>query len=262
MQSQNTAPDAALIQLLTDLRPTHGAVGSRDVDVTAQQGRIDAAIAVLNARPFATISNSAQPGRDAFELWAKGEGHTNFMHMAGDDTQYDDLILRAQYKAYQAGQSNGISLERTVAEAATPIPLTYRDAKLSALIAEIRAAHTMAFRDSLFEKLIEVFEGTPNDAFPPHYDPRAVYDGLADQAKSFTTPENVVAVLDSLARMQPAGLHPSQVDEGESAPLPEAGEYDVNGEPHLLFTADHMHEHRRGGYQIGFIRGTQSRSES
>lgn len=33
-----------------------------------------------------------------------------------------------------------------------------RDAEISRLIAEIRAAHTMARRDSLFEKLIEVWE--------------------------------------------------------------------------------------------------------
>lgn len=35
-----------------------------------------------------------------------------------------------------------------------------RDARIEALIAEIRAAKTLAFRDSLFENLVEVFEDT------------------------------------------------------------------------------------------------------
>ncbi len=38
-----------LIDLLNELRPKHGAVGSRDVDVTEQQRKIDTAIAILAA---------------------------------------------------------------------------------------------------------------------------------------------------------------------------------------------------------------------
>lgn len=40
--------------------------------------------------------------RTEFEAWARKQGHTNFMRMAGDPKQYDDLILRAQYHAYCA----------------------------------------------------------------------------------------------------------------------------------------------------------------
>ena len=40
--------------------------------------------------------------REAFEAWAKREGHSNLMRMAGDPDQYDDLILRANYKGYCA----------------------------------------------------------------------------------------------------------------------------------------------------------------
>jgi hypothetical protein len=40
---------AGLIELLQALRPKHGAVGTRDVDVTEQQRKIDAAIAMLSS---------------------------------------------------------------------------------------------------------------------------------------------------------------------------------------------------------------------
>jgi hypothetical protein len=40
-----------LIELLRELRPNYGDVGSRDVDVTERQRKIDAAIALLSAAP-------------------------------------------------------------------------------------------------------------------------------------------------------------------------------------------------------------------
>jgi Zn finger protein HypA/HybF involved in hydrogenase expression len=48
VQAQPVAQDE-LAQLLHDLRPKFGAIGSRDVDVAAQQKRVDAAIAALAA---------------------------------------------------------------------------------------------------------------------------------------------------------------------------------------------------------------------
>lgn len=50
-QTQGVAPE--VIQLLNEMRPKHGAVGSRDVDVTAQQKRIDAVIVMLTTPPAA-----------------------------------------------------------------------------------------------------------------------------------------------------------------------------------------------------------------
>ena len=52
---------SGLIDLLKSLRPTHGAIGSRDADVTEQQRKIDDAIAMLaaTAQPVA-----AQPAAD------------------------------------------------------------------------------------------------------------------------------------------------------------------------------------------------------
>lgn len=38
-----------LIELLREIRPKHGAVGTRDIDVTEQQRKIDAAIALLSS---------------------------------------------------------------------------------------------------------------------------------------------------------------------------------------------------------------------
>ena len=56
-----STPILDVIQLLKEIRPQHGAVGSRDVDVTAQQKRIDAALAAFQAAP-APIMDADQQG--------------------------------------------------------------------------------------------------------------------------------------------------------------------------------------------------------
>lgn len=40
--------------------------------------------------------------RAEFEAWARSKGSANFMRMSGDPEAYDDLILRAQFKAWCA----------------------------------------------------------------------------------------------------------------------------------------------------------------
>jgi hypothetical protein len=48
-----------LVELLRELRPNYGDVGSRDVDVTEKQRKIDAAIALLSAAPPLPVAQGA-----------------------------------------------------------------------------------------------------------------------------------------------------------------------------------------------------------
>jgi len=62
---------AELLSLLREIRPSHGDVGTRDVDVTAQQARIDRAIALLS---------QPQPSGNAGELQAATDGGRNMLY--------------------------------------------------------------------------------------------------------------------------------------------------------------------------------------
>jgi hypothetical protein len=54
--AQPVASAEDLIDLLRDIRPEYGAVGSRDVDVTEKRQKIDAAIVLLSAaQPVASV---------------------------------------------------------------------------------------------------------------------------------------------------------------------------------------------------------------
>lgn len=112
--------------------------------------------------------------------------------------------------------SRSVTRARVKRNASTPGQskvLATRAPKMAALIAEVRAARSMALRDSLFNKTDSREEGEP-------------------------------------------------VGEGDDVPLHEAGEHDVNWEPHLLFTVQQVQEHRRGGNQLGRIHGAQSRKKT
>ncbi|MES3022727.1 MAG: Lar family restriction alleviation protein [Pseudomonadota bacterium] len=65
-----------LIALLESIRPNYGAVGSRDVDVTAQRSRIDAAIAMLRA-PVVDLHAASDDGMHAsifVKVWGDAGG--------------------------------------------------------------------------------------------------------------------------------------------------------------------------------------------
>jgi hypothetical protein len=68
----------------------------------------------LNGRP-AGVQGAAT--RDQFEEWARREGHSNLMRMAGDPDQYDDLILRANYKGWLAAPVPALAAPGEASEA-------------------------------------------------------------------------------------------------------------------------------------------------
>lgn len=55
----STAVPEGLIELLRSIRPKYGDVGTRDIDVTEKQSRIDAAIAMLTAAPSGDAKDAA-----------------------------------------------------------------------------------------------------------------------------------------------------------------------------------------------------------
>lgn len=80
-------------------------------------------LAAFNAgRTGASVAGAVR-SREAFEAWAKLKGCVNFMRMAGDPDQYDDLILRATYRGYLAAQASpAVDIEVASTPAAMPQP--------------------------------------------------------------------------------------------------------------------------------------------
>lgn len=86
-QARASAPAAGAVQqpvavvevvdLLKAIRPKYGAVGSRDVEVAAQQRRIDRAIELLLAGAAPAPGNTAQPAPHALDDDKKGGADAN-----------------------------------------------------------------------------------------------------------------------------------------------------------------------------------------
>jgi len=79
------AAGGELVELLRAIRPNYGAVGSRDVDVTAQRNRIDRAIELLSAAP----ASAGQAGQVAAHMEPVGRVKDRF---AGTDKAYRTVI--------------------------------------------------------------------------------------------------------------------------------------------------------------------------
>jgi hypothetical protein len=80
-QPEGEAPQADLVELLKAIRPNYGAVGSRDVDVTAQRERIDRAIVLLS---IPNGEQAAALGAHALYAWLPLEPTEAMVHAAED----------------------------------------------------------------------------------------------------------------------------------------------------------------------------------
>lgn len=108
--SDSMESKATLVQLLKDLRPKHGTVGSRDVDVTAQQGRIDAAIAMLAGA--APVEGAQPPGADLHEVTLEealaDTDRVPYLIVFDDQDQKDEQVIgraRARFRFKQISGS-------------------------------------------------------------------------------------------------------------------------------------------------------------
>lgn len=92
------------------------------------------------AAPESWLTESGLNKREQFEAWAKREGHKNFARMAGDNDQYDDYVLRAQYRCFS-----------TMSPPAAPVP---SQAKVDLHLDAVLGASGSALRNYSMEKTL------------------------------------------------------------------------------------------------------------
>ena len=114
--AQASAAPAELIELLKAIRPNYGAVGSRDIDVTAQRKRIDRAIELLSA--------SAAPGQARAAVLPE-HLFLDLESVIGAVENNDTINARGIRQLYPVKQARqAIELLRDTSLAASPEPAT------------------------------------------------------------------------------------------------------------------------------------------
>jgi hypothetical protein len=141
-----SAPQAAeLVELLKAIRPNYGAVGSRDVDVTAQRKRIDRAIGLLSASAPQAERASAAPDKlrlAAREMTAALDEHEWAEHVS-DDPDAAALEHQITFLIGEHDRLSAIVRAATVAEKDVSAAATYQPGAQQAAVPVAQEAEQM-----------------------------------------------------------------------------------------------------------------------